>query len=359
MESTKPVSFKQEDEISLKDLILKIQEWLKYLRRKWLTILIFGILGGSLGLTYSFIKKPDYTAELTFVLEDSKANTLGAYAGLASQFGIDLGGASGNGIFSGDNILEFLKSRLMIEKALLSPMIGQNKVESLADYYLDISGLAEAWEKDSSLKNIRYPLTENRNNFTLKQDSVLNVIYTTLLKKNLTVVKPDKKLSFISVQCISKDQHFSKLFIERLVKEAIDFYVQTKTQRSKITVDKLQEKLDSITFLLNRKTLSVAASQDMNLNPARSVAGVNIELASRDKMVLQTMYAEVMKNLELSKMAMAQETPIIQIVDTPILPLKKEKLGKLKGLIIGGFLGGFLIILWLLIRRIYSETMSQ
>lgn len=247
----------------------------------------------------------------------------------------------------------------MVEKALLSPMMQQNKVESLADYYLDISGLTEAWAEDSTLKNLSFPLTQNRKNFTLKQDSVLNVIHTTILKKNLTVVKPDKKLSFISVQCISKDQIFSKLFTERLVKEAIDFYILTKTQRSKVTVDKLQAKLDSVTLLLNRKTFSVAASQDMNLNPARSMAGVNIEVASRDKVVLQTMYAEVVKNLELSKMAMAQETPIIQIVDTPILPLKKEKFGKLKGLIIGGFLGGFLIVLWLLIRRIYKETMSQ
>ncbi|WP_261387554.1 hypothetical protein [Chitinophaga pinensis] len=36
---------------------------------------------------------------MTFVLEDTKSGGLGAYAGLASQFGIDIGGGGGMGIF--------------------------------------------------------------------------------------------------------------------------------------------------------------------------------------------------------------------------------------------------------------------
>lgn len=358
MESTNPNSPHQEDEISLKELILKIQEWSKYLRSKWLVILIFGFISAGLGLVYALIKKPVYVAELTFVLEDSKSSPLGGYAGLASQFGIDLGGASSSGVFSGDNILEFLKSRLMVEKTLLSPLIHKGKLQSLADYYIEVNDLRESWSKDASLKNIHFPINPERKGFSLQQDSVLNTIYTGIIKKNLKVTKPDKKLSFISVECTTKDEVFSKAFTERLVKEAIDFYVQTKTQRSKITVNALQEKADSLESLLNRKTYTAAASQDMNLNPVRSMAGVSTELVVRDKIVLQTMYAEVVKNLELSRMAMAQETPIIQIVDTPILPLKKEKLGKLKGIVIGGFIGGFLIVVTLLIRRIYKGIMT-
>lgn len=359
MEPNKVITSQQGEPISLKDLILKIQIWIAYLWRKWLIILIFGLIGGGLGLTYALSKKPQYVAELTFVLEDSKPGALGAYTGLASQFGIDLASGSGSGVFSGDNILEFLKSRLMVEKALLSPVFHDGKLQSLADYYIDMNELREAWKKKPSIKNLHFPVDPSRKGFSLQQDSVLNTIYEGIIKENLNVTKPDKKLSFVSVKCTTPDELFSKAFTERLVKEATDFYVLTKTQRSKTTVDKLQAKADSIETLLNRKTYSVAASQDMNLNPARSMAGVSTELVSRDKMVLQTMYAEVVKNLELSRMSMAQETPIIQIVDIPILPLKKEKFGKIKGIILGGFLGGFLIVTWLLLRRLYKEVMAQ
>lgn len=357
MKSTTPIS-KHEDEISIKDLILKIQEWGKYLWSKWLVILIFVSLGGGLGLVYALVKKPLYVAELTFVLEDGKSNALGTYAGLVSQLGIDFGGGSSSGVFSGDNILEFLKSRLLVEKALLSPIILNGKVGSLADHYIDMNGLRESWKKNPSLKNLGYPVGVSRKGFTLQQDSILNSIYEKIITKNLSVTKPDKKLSFISVECTTKDEIFSKAFTERLVNEAIDFYVQTKTQRSKITVNNLQTKADSLESLLNRKTYFVAASQDMNLNPARNMAGVNTELATRDKVMLQTMYAEVVKNLEISKLAMAQETPIIQIVDSPILPLKKEKWGKFKGILVGSFLSSVIIFISLVVARIYKQLLA-
>ncbi|MRG46931.1 lipopolysaccharide biosynthesis protein [Chitinophaga sp. SYP-B3965] len=358
MEHTTLTPISQENEVSLKNLIIKMQDWGKYLLFKWKLILLFGILGAGIGLAYAWFKKPKFVAELTFVMEDSKSNPLAGYSGIASQFGIDIGGGSGGGVFTGDNILEFLRSRLMVEKTLLSPLNVNGKKISLADFYLDITEIRKNWASTSPIKNLSFPPDADHRNFSRQQDSVLNTIWLSIIKENLQVIKPDKKLSFIAVRCISPDEIFSKVFTERLVKEATDFYVQTKTKRSKINVDKLQEKADSIEELLNRKTYSVAASQDLNRNPGRSVASVNTELASRDKAVLQTMYIEVMKNLEVSRMSMAQEMPIIQVVDSPILPLRKEKLGKLKSLIIGGFISGFLIVLFLMVRKLYKEIMA-
>jgi hypothetical protein len=43
---------------------------------------------------------------------------------------------------------------------------------------------------------------------------------------------------------------------------------------------------------------------------------------------------------------------LIQVIDQPILPLKKEKFGKAKGIVMGGFLAGFLVVLWLIVRRL-------
>jgi len=70
------------------------------------------------------------------------------------------------------------------------------------------------------------------------------------------------------------------------------------------------------------------------------------------------MYAEVVKNLELSKMAMAQETPIVQVVDAPILPLERDNLGKVKGMLLGGFLGGFFVTILLIMRKLYKQVMA-
>src|SRR2546428_5922946 len=82
-----------DDEISLKEVIYKLREWWQYLLSKWVTIVIAGLIGSALGLGYAFFQKPVYTAQVTFALEEDKGGGgLGAYAGLASQFGIDMGG---------------------------------------------------------------------------------------------------------------------------------------------------------------------------------------------------------------------------------------------------------------------------
>jgi hypothetical protein len=50
-----------------------------------------------------------------------------------------------------------------------------------------------------------------------------------------------------------------------------------------------------------------------------------------------------------------KETPLIQVIDRPILPLPKEKFGKAKGILMGGILAGFLMVLGLIVRRIFKE----
>ncbi|MFY0253339.1 hypothetical protein ACDQ55_05210 [Chitinophaga sp. 30R24] len=345
-------------DMSIKEVILIVKDWCTYLLQKWVIILIFLVIGGTLGLLYALSKKSNYVAELSFVMEEGKSNTLGAYAGLASQFGIDLGGSGASGVFSGDNILEFLKTRLMVEKVLLSPAISDSTSISLGDLYIESSGLRKQWKHNRKLENLHLPIVTGERNLDLVQDSILFIIYKQLLKTNLSVAKPDKKLGFIIVKCLSTNQIFSKVFTERLVNEAIDFYVTTKTKRSKASVAVLQNKADSLEALLDKKTYAVAASQDLNLNPARRLATVGAELGSRDKVVLQTMYGEVLKNLELSKIAMAQETPLIQLVDLPRFPLPQERLGKLKGILFGGFFFSLIACMGLIIVKIYRNIMQ-
>jgi uncharacterized protein involved in exopolysaccharide biosynthesis len=65
----------------------------------------------------------------------------------------------------------------------------------------------------------------------------------------------------------------------------------------------------------------------------------------------------VIQNLEITKMQRAQEEPIIEIIDAPILPLGMEKFGQVKGIAIGGFLAGIIIIGWLFFKRFYREAM--
>lgn len=345
----------KETDLSLKLLILGVEKWTKYLFQQWKVILFAGLLCGGLGLTYAYTKKVSYVAELTFVLEETKANPLGMYASLASQFGVDMGGG-GNGPLSGNNIITFLKSRLIIDRTLLSTVTYEGQKIRLADLYVRIAKLNKKEEDAGS--EFFFPLSTPEERFTTEQDSLLKVISTAIVKNNLLVDKPEKVGSFVLVKFSSTNELFSKLFTEHLVSEATSFYIETKAKKSRTNVDKLQQKADSLESLLANKTFYAAKSEDLNLNPARRVATVNAQLAIKDMTVIQVIYGEVLKNLELAKMNMAQETPLIQIVDYPKLPLKKEKLGKVNSILIGGFLGAILAVCILIIRKVYREVMK-
>ena len=53
----------------------------------------------------------------------------------------------------------------------------------------------------------------------------------------------------------------------------------------------------------------------------------------------------------MTKFQRSQEEPIIEIIDEPILPLKKNEFGKLKGFLIGGFLLSFFLTVILISRK--------
>jgi len=55
--------------------------------------------------------------------------------------------------------------------------------------------------------------------------------------------------------------------------------------------------------------------------------------------MLQTMYGEVVKNLELSKTMAAIDEPLIQVIDVPRYPLNHDGGGMLKYLLVGGVIG--------------------
>jgi hypothetical protein len=183
-------------------------------------------------------------------------------------------------------------------------------------------------------------------------------IINDILESDLSVIKPDKKASFIEVKSMMKDEMLSKLFSERLVKIATQRYVDSKIKTKAINVNILQRKADSLAAVLNNKTYSAAASQQtlIDANPALRSVPIAAEITTRDKTMAATIFAEVIKNLEISKTMLNQETPVIQMVDQSTLPLFKERVGKLKSLVLGGIIAGFLTVLFLIGSR-YLKTL--
>jgi hypothetical protein len=64
-----------------------------------------------------------------------------------------------------------------------------------------------------------------------------------------------------------------------------------------------------------------------------------------------TILTELVKQSELAKVTLRKETPLIQEIDQPILPLKVEKIGKIKGVLFGGLFICFTALIYLTMKR--------
>jgi hypothetical protein len=349
------------DEISLKELLEKGKEWYSYLLSQWKIIVLAAIIGAALGLTYSFLKKPVYTATLSFALEDEKSGGgLGSALGLASSLGLDLGGGGGS-VFTGSNLTELFKSRSMVEQTLLSPISHKGKTISLAEMYIQNEGWREEWNDSPKYKSMEFLPNRGRKSYTRVHDSILGKIYDDLSKTSLSVGQKDKKIAIINIDVASTNELFSKYFTESLVKEVSDFYIETKSKKSRENMLILERQTDSIRRELNAAITGVAVANDntFGLNPAMNVRRAPSARRQVDVQANTAILTELVKQSELAKVTLRKETPLIQIIDRPILPLKKEKVGKAKGIVMGGFLGGLLIVLALIVRRVFKQIVQQ
>ena len=342
----------QANEISLIELIQITKKYYQYLLSKWIIICIFGFGGAAIGLIAAFITKPTYTANLSFALVEKSSG--GGLADLASSFGFAglIGGSGGNGAFSGDNLLEIIKSRYAVEQTLLTPVDYKGQRKTLMEVYMDFTKMRKGLKnvkKNKDLRNLAYPIGQARSTFNRTQDSVLFVIYDSFIKgQSLKIVRKDKKVSIVNVEFSSGDELFSKLFVETLMDQTYRFYRQTKTSQSRYNIDIMQQKADSVRALYEAALYKGASYSQVNINPALQFAAVPRMKQEGNAQLYGTVYTEILKNLETLKLDLARETPLVQIIDQPIFPLKKDKLGKIKGTFFGGVTGGVLIVVYLL-----------
>jgi hypothetical protein len=343
-----------DDEISLKDLILKIREIWKYLLTKWVIIVVVGILGASLGFVYSLTKTPEYRATLSFSVTE-KSSSGGGLSALAGQFGFNVG-SSGDGVFSGNNMIELLQSRNLIERTLLSEIKINGKRCRLIDYYRELN---PPEEDDEISRTISFPLDLERKQFVRAQDSLLYVLNRAITIEKLSIDKQKKDVNIINISFLNEDELFAKLFTEKLIGIVSEFYIQTKTKNIQINLEMMEARADSVKKEYENALLALAEFADQNMNPSKRSVMVEQQKIQTKVQLTGTTYAELAKNIEILKLELVQQTPLIQVIDAPIMPLEIERFGKRKGIVLGGFLGGFLIVAWLLAVYFYKRVMEE
>ncbi len=327
---------------------------IKFILKRWLLFLIIGFLGGVAGFIYATMETPTYKSRLTFALDDHAGGGggIGNLFNLASQFGFNVGG-SGNDLFSGDNILEIMKSRRMVEKVFLSIDTFNSKPYTLIEYYLEITG---KFKGNPAERQIHFPVGQLRVALSYRQDSLLYKVYQNFSDNNILAQRPDRKLSIYEVNVTSPNEKFTKDFTGRLVSVTNEFYVEIRTKKAKQTLDVLEQRVAGMKGNLNSSITNKAAIQDINVNPAFSEAQVPVQKQQTNIQVYGQAYAEMFKNLELARFQYLDEIPLMQIIDAANYPMEKIKLGKLKMAILFAVFANLLFLFCLILKHLFKSN---
>jgi uncharacterized protein involved in exopolysaccharide biosynthesis len=135
-------------------------------------------------------------------------------------------------------------------------------------------------------------------------------------------------------------------------------YISYQTKQSSNTIEFLQNRADSVFHELEKAEEDFARVKDINQRIIKASGRLKELQLMRNVEVLNTMYLELVKNLEVSKLTLLKHTPIIQVIDKPILPLKDTKISMGFTAIVSFLLALFISVFYVFLRKLVKDSLD-
>jgi hypothetical protein len=351
----------EEDEITLKELILKIGEYGREIRRKWWLVGLITLLPLAYMIYKAYTDKTNYTAKLTFMLNAETGGGLGMVAGLLGSLG---GGGSGKGDSNFDKIMELSRSRKIAQEALFAKGIVDNKEDFYANHLIRVLEIHKKWKKDTTgLDGFLFQSGDYKNFNRLQNRAFLYLEGAMHGNKDAGLdgafsASFSKQTEIAAFQLKTPSEDLSIQLLNTIYKELSEFYIMKTVEKQSISFKLMQAKRDSLKRLLDGKETSLANFVDNNHGLMLERVKAPQRVMEREKTIANFAYAEVVKNAETADFILKNKTPFVQLINAPLAPIKPEKPSKLKNGLIGLALGLFLGSIFVIFRKIFRDAMA-
>lgn len=348
----------EEDEITLKELILKVQEFFWEAVRYWWIIALFVIPIIGFMLYRAFTTPPTYRATLTFMLNEDEGSGMGGVSAILGQFG--LGGGS-RGKVNLNKLLELSKSRRIVQMALFEKVSIKGENDFLANHIIFKYDYHEKWKENTTeLKGFLFS-HDSIPSFSRVENNVLKRLHQHILgtpnTESLASTSINDDSGIMTLLTNTNHEELSICLAEILYQKLSKFYIDKTIEKQQKTYELFKAKTDSIQQALDNTQYRLLRFKDTNRSlTLRQYEAEEIKLQQEvQKLILA--YGEAYKNLEVADFSLKSSTPFIQMIDLPIAPIKPKKESKLKALLMGFFLGGFLGLIFVFGRKVIRDTM--
>lgn len=328
------------EEISLNDFLLKFKRFSVLILKKWKLIFLVVLFGSLIGYIFSLFITPSYRAESKFLVKDYRPTSING--ALASSLGFDINMIEDSRIYSNNTFIDLFKSRKVIENSLLKSFKHKNRQITFADYYIKLYGL----NKKTTNKYINlFPVKADRNQFSRRQDSILNIIYNNVICNNLSIKRFDKNQSLFIAEVKSIKEDFSINFLGSIFEVILNDFKLMKTKN----INVLKQRVDSLkqetnTLLIKKQSSTLLTDK------------TNLFFSETDKYDLDfdlniKLLTKLTEQLEISKLNLFSDSQLIQIVDSSSRPLTDERTSSIFIILISGIISGAIFVFVLLLKK--------
>lgn len=362
-----------QEEVTLKDVFLEIGKYFRYVKTKWKWGVLIGAVIGVLFIVSAMTTPPKYKERLTFMMDENESSEIPGFDLIGSIFG---------GVQQNNNlgkILQLFESKKIIYNTLFDTIDVGGKREILANHYLEnytVQGLVEAYAYPGNIfyktewpkrlledPNFRFS-NSNIEEFTPKENQFLRILLEKIAGQESSGIPAqlssnmDEETGLMSIEMHSEHEILTMGALQSVFKQLSNFFIQKTTEKQKKTDLIMKTKRDSVFLELKSAEYALADFKDRNRNAVSvsgSLAGLRLD---RQVRILNIMYAEVVKQVEVTDFALRNKTPIVQVIDSPRLPIVPS-IASWKKDGIKGFLFGFIATLFFFgAKKLFSDIMK-
>ena len=325
----------EDDEIEI-----RLSDIVQFLKDSRWTVIRWAVAFLILGILYAFSKPNQYTVSVTVMPEiQSKGGNLGGLGSLAGLAGIDIGGAMGGSAdaIRPDIYPDVLQSVPFALQLLRQPVYSQLlEKETSLQTFLEEQGkqgwLGSLLGGSGEEKPLPLPDPKNRSKtlqITKKQEELIKIVH------GAVSAAYDKKSGVITVTAILPDPVVAAT-TARLSLEYLTNYISSyRTEKSRNQVQFLTRQTSDAKSRYQKAEYALSAYRDQNRYLNTNTAKIDEQRLQADFILTQSLFNELSKQLEQSKIKVAEESPVFKTLEPARVPLQKS--GPKRTAIMAGF----------------------
>jgi len=324
----KKIHIIKNDEIDLRALVKVIWAGRKFI------LTVAGVIT-FIGLLYALLATPYYKSTITlYPATNETGGTLGQLQGLATSFGLGMGG----GLESSYNIPDVVKSR-RIRRMILEQ-------HWMTEKYIYPIDLVTFWEINDTTSILLNPMVWLKNLLavpTISEESILKEWQEEALERleELVSVSEDRKTGLIHIDILTEEPQLSADIANYIAKAANDYIQAENSFEASRDRNFIEERLIVVKNELNKaenklkefrqENRRLADSPELQLEQGRLLRQVEMK---------QQVYITLQQQLELARIDEVKQTPVIHTLDVAEAAIKKDKPKRKLIVILSMMLGG-------------------